>query len=84
MARHLWWPTLESVECWRRSVAARKEAEDPREKLRRHKYRYFVLDDPEISDAVRDRLMNRLRKFEPAYANLTRLGRWLSPTPRSP
>jgi len=35
-----------------------------REKIRHHEYRYYVLDDPEISDAEFDRLMNELKKLE--------------------
>jgi DNA ligase (NAD+) len=36
------------------------EAEDLRTALRRHEYLYYVLDQPEISDAEYDALMNRL------------------------
>jgi DNA ligase (NAD+) len=52
------------------SGAVRKEAEELREKLRYHEYRYHVLDDPEISDAAYDRLMNRLKEIEAAYPEL--------------
>jgi DNA ligase (NAD+) len=52
------------------TAAIRKEAETLREKLRHHEYRYHVLDDPEISDAAYDRLMNRLKKLEEAYPEL--------------
>src|SRR5271169_4684540 len=52
------------------SSAVRKEAEELREKLRYHEYRYHVLDDPEISDAAYDRLMNRLKEIEAAYPEL--------------
>src|SRR2546428_366107 len=48
----------------------RKEIEELREKLRYHEYRYYVLDDPEISDAAYDRLMNRLKELETAYPDL--------------
>ncbi|HXN64022.1 MAG TPA: hypothetical protein VN862_01725, partial [Candidatus Acidoferrales bacterium] len=41
-----------------------KEAERLREKLRHHEYLYHVADDPEISDAAYDRLMNQLKKLE--------------------
>ena len=41
-----------------------KEVERLREKLRHHEYLYHVADDPEISDAAYDRLMNRLKKLE--------------------
>ncbi|HYW65514.1 MAG TPA: NAD-dependent DNA ligase LigA, partial [Candidatus Dormibacteraeota bacterium] len=52
------------------SGALRKEAEELREKIRYHEYRYYVLDEPEISDAVFDRLMNRLKEIEAAYPEL--------------
>ena len=35
-----------------------------------HDYRYFVLDDPEISDAEYDRLMRELVELEAAYPEL--------------
>ena len=38
--------------------------------IRRHEYRYYVLDDPEISDAEFDRLMNELKKLEAAHPEL--------------
>ena len=50
--------------------ALRKEAEELREKIRRHEYLYYVEDAPEISDAGFDRLMNRLKEIEAAYAEL--------------
>jgi DNA ligase (NAD+) len=43
---------------------AAKQIERLREELRRHEYLYNVLDDPEISDAEFDRLMNRLKALE--------------------
>ncbi len=48
----------------------KKEIEELREKLRHHEYRYYVLDDPEISDAAYDRLMNRLRELEASHPEL--------------
>ena len=36
-------------------ASVKKEIENLREKLRYHEYRYYVLDDPEISDAAYDR-----------------------------
>jgi len=44
------------------AVAAKIES--LREKIRHHEYRYYVLDDPEISDAEFDRLINELKKLE--------------------
>jgi DNA ligase (NAD+) len=41
-----------------------KEVERLREKLRHHEYLYHVADDPEISDAAYDRLMNQLKQIE--------------------
>jgi DNA ligase (NAD+) len=51
--------------------ALRKEAEELREKIRRHEYLYYVEDAPEISDAAFDRLMNRLKEIEAAHPELT-------------
>src|ERR1700724_2945963 len=41
-----------------------------REEIRRHEYRYYVLDDPEITHAEFDRLMNELKKLEAAHPEL--------------
>src|SRR5437588_2800297 len=41
-----------------------------REEIRYHEYRYYVLDDPELSDAEFDRLMNELKKLEAAHPEL--------------
>src|SRR5437016_10693345 len=46
------------------------EIESLREKIRFHEYRYYVLDDPEISDAEFDRLMNELKKIEAEHPEL--------------
>lgn len=51
-------------------AAVKKEIESLREKLRHHEYLYYVLDEPEISDAAYDRMMNRLRELEAAYPEL--------------
>jgi DNA ligase (NAD+) len=48
-------------------AAVKKELEVLRERLRHHEYRYHVLDDPEISDAAYDRLMNQLKELEAAH-----------------
>jgi DNA ligase (NAD+) len=45
----------------------RDEIESLRDSIRHHEYRYYVLDDPEISDAEFDRLMNELKKLEAAH-----------------
>src|SRR5215813_4193253 len=41
-----------------------KKIEPLREKIRHHEYQYYVLDDPEISDAEFDRLMDQLKHLE--------------------
>jgi DNA ligase (NAD+) len=41
-----------------------KKIEALREQIRHHEYRYYVLDDPEITDAQFDQLMNELKKIE--------------------
>jgi DNA ligase (NAD+) len=53
-----------------RSSKAAKEIEALREKIRRHEYLYYVADDPEISDAAFDRLMNQLKELEAAHPEL--------------
>src|SRR5690606_38167899 len=47
-----------------------ERAEQLRELIHYHNYRYFVLDDPEISDAEYDRLMRELEELEAAYPEL--------------
>jgi len=41
-----------------------------REKIRYHEHRYYVRDDPEISDAEFDLLMQELKKLEAAHPDL--------------
>jgi DNA ligase (NAD+) len=41
-----------------------------RNQIRHHEYRYFVLDDPEISDAEFDQLMMQLKKLEAEHQEL--------------
>jgi len=41
-----------------------KKIEALRDQIRHHEYRYYVLDDPEITDAQFDQLMNELKKIE--------------------
>ncbi len=48
----------------------RKRAAELREALHRHNYLYYVLDEPEISDAEYDRLMQELIALEAAYPEL--------------
>src|SRR5438105_1150793 len=46
------------------------EIESLRDEIRGHEHRYYVLDDPEISDAEFDRLINELKKLEAAHPEL--------------
>ena len=43
---------------------AEREIEDLREELRRHEHLYYVLDQPEISDAEYDRMIRELQELE--------------------
>jgi len=54
----------------------RKRVEKLREEIEYHNYRYYVLDQPEISDAQYDRLMRELENLEEQYPQLR--------TPNSP
>jgi len=47
-----------------------KKIEALRDKIRHHEYRYYVLDDPEISDAEFDQLMIQLKKLEAEHPAL--------------
>ena len=47
-----------------------KKIEALRDKIRHHEYRYYVLDDPEISDAEFDQLMIELKKLEEEHPEL--------------
>lgn len=56
-------------------MAARDAAgriKELREQVRRHDYRYYVLDDPEISDARYDALLGELRELEAAHPELVK------------
>jgi DNA ligase (NAD+) len=52
------------------TASIKKEIEGLREKLWHHEYLYHVLDEPEITDAAYDRLMNRLKELEAAHPEL--------------
>jgi len=45
-------------------------AQELREQLAHHSYRYYVLDDPEIGDDVYDRLLDELRAIEREHPQL--------------
>ena len=47
-----------------------REVDNLREELRRHEYLYYVLDQPEISDAEYDRLMRKLQELEARHPDL--------------
>ena len=49
---------------------AAKEIEALREKIRHHEHLYYVLDDPKITDAQFDKLMNQLKALEAANPKL--------------
>ena len=55
------------------------EIENLREELRRHEHLYYVLDQPELTDAEYDALMRRLRHLEERFPELATLD---SPTQR--
>lgn len=48
----------------------KREIEKLREEIRYHEHRYYVLDDPEISDVKFDELVHRLQKMEQAHPEL--------------
>jgi DNA ligase (NAD+) len=50
--------------------AAKVLAEKLRKQIRGHEYLYYVSDEPKISDAEFDRLMERLKKIEAEYPDL--------------
>src|SRR6185295_16908610 len=47
-----------------------RETEKLREELRRHEHLYYVLDQPEITDAEYDALMRRLQVMEAEHPQL--------------
>ena len=54
-----------------KSIAdARVRVADLRRDIRRHEYLYHVLDNPKISDAAFDRLMNELKQLEGTHPEL--------------
>lgn len=61
------------------SERVQHQIEKLREEIRHHEYRYYVLDDPQISDAQFDALMNELKKLEKEHPELITVD---SPTQR--
>ena len=47
-----------------------KELEELKKQIRYHNHRYYILDDPEISDGEYDRLFRRLHELENRYPHL--------------
>ena len=54
----------------RELAAAKLRAEELRERLNYHSYRYHVLDDPEVSDVEYDELLTELRELEERFPEL--------------
>ncbi len=52
------------------TAGAAARAAELRAQLAQHDYRYYVLDDPQVSDAEYDRLMLELRQLETAHPQL--------------
>jgi len=52
------------------STQVPERIEQLRAQLKHHNYRYYVLDNPEISDAEYDTLMRELKQLEAAYPSL--------------
>jgi DNA ligase (NAD+) len=52
------------------SQDVKKKIEALREKIRHHEHLYYVLDDPAISDAEFDQLMNQLKRLEAEHPDL--------------
>src|ERR1700745_2723521 len=51
-------------------AAIERKIESLRDRIRYHEYRYYVLDDPEISDAEFDLLMRELKGRETEHPDL--------------
>lgn len=49
---------------------AERQIDELRQQLHDHNYRYYVLDDPEISDTDYDHLMRRLQELETGFPDL--------------
>ena len=53
-----------------KSQSVNKRIDKLREEIRRHEYLYYVMDEPEVSDAAFDRLMNELKALEKEHPEL--------------
>src|ERR1041384_8308483 len=54
----------------KRAHGIEEEIENLLDEIQHHEHRYYVLDDPEISDAEYDLLINELKKLEVAHPEL--------------
>jgi DNA ligase (NAD+) len=54
----------------RRLASAKLRVEELREEINHHAYRYYVLDDPEVSDAEYDELLRELQQLEAEFPEL--------------
>jgi DNA ligase (NAD+) len=54
----------------RERAAAKLRVEELRERLNYHAYRYYVLDDPEVSDVEYDEMMQELKALEERFPEL--------------
>jgi len=52
------------------SKALEKRLRDLRDEIQRHEYAYFVLDNPEVTDAQFDALVLELRRLEDEHPEL--------------
>lgn len=53
-----------------KKAKAKKRAESLREQLEQYRYSYYVLDMPEVEDAIYDSLTGELKEIEAEYADL--------------
>ena len=53
---------------------AKNKIDNLREAINQHNYRYYILDDPEVSDAEYDRMMRELEAIEEKYPELVDVG----------
>jgi DNA ligase (NAD+) len=62
--------TQETTRFEREAQEAKLRVEELRAQINYHDYRYFVLDQPEVSDAEYDALVRELRALESAHPEL--------------
>ncbi len=64
--------TRYNTDMGRAKASVEDKLEKLREEIRYHEYRYYVLDEPEISDPAFDRLMRALQALEAEHPELVR------------